>query len=843
MPSAPVQTVEVDGRRLRVSNLEKVLYPETGTTKADVIAYYTAIAPALIPYAANRPLTRKRWPNGVGTERDPLKAFFEKDLGAGVPDWVQRRPVQHSSGTKVYPLVEDRATLAWLAQAAALELHVPQWQFARDGSERNPDRIVLDFDPGPGVDLPTTAQVALIAKDILDGMGLTPYPVTSGSKGIHVYAALDGSLTSDQVSAVAHELARALEADHPDLIVSDMKKALRDGKVLIDWSQNNAKKTTIAPYSLRGRPHPTVAAPRTWDELADPDLAHLSYQEALDRYQRDGDLLAPLLRSRDAGLEPTPEHMATFVTTPDAADRLAKYRAMRDAAKTPEPVPADLGMPGSGRSFVIQEHHARRLHYDFRLEHDGVLVSWAIPKGPPTDPTVNHLAVPTEDHPLEYGTFEGEIPKGEYGAGTVTIWDAGEYEAEKWRDGKEVIATLHGRPDGGLGGQPKKFALIHTGQAGDEKNWMIHLMDGRRAKPHRPMREEPVADPDEGREAEPEEASEVGAPAEEPDRVPAALAGPVEVMLARAAERMPGPRALPGGTRWEPKWDGFRLVAEVDPGRVQLWSRQGKNLTAAFPELAAAATAQLPTGCVVDGEAVRWADDRLDFDALQRRLTASARSIHRLVEDEPTNYVVFDLLAVAGRDLRGHPYRVRRQLLDELAKGWHPPLSLSPVTDTKSVAEGWMRDLAPAGIEGVVAKGADQPYLGGRRDWVKVRHRDTFELVAGAVTGSLSDPGELILGRYIDGELRIVGRTTPVKPGAVAALRRQLRPPQAGHPWPDVIHSTAYDRFNKKHDTAITLIDPIVVEVSADTSLAGDSLRHPARYLRTRPELDPATPR
>lgn len=154
-----------------------------------------------------------------------------------------------------------------------------------------------------------------MAKNILDGMGLTPFPVTSGSKGIHVYAALDGTLTSDQVSRVAHELARAPEADHPDLIVSDMKKSLRDGKVLIDWSQNNGKKTTIAPYSLRGRTHPTVAAPRTWDELTNPGLRHLTYQEVLDRYRADGDLLAPLLRSRDPGLEPTPEHTAGCITT------------------------------------------------------------------------------------------------------------------------------------------------------------------------------------------------------------------------------------------------------------------------------------------------------------------------------------------------------------------------------------------------------------------------------------------------------------------------------------------------------------------------------------------------
>lgn len=154
MPASAAQTVEVDGRRLRVSNLDKVLYPETGTTKADAIGYYTTIAPALIPYAANRPLTRKRWPDGVGTDDVPVAAFFEKDLGAGVPDWVQRRPVQHSSGPKQYPLVEDRATLAWLAQAAALELHVPQWQFARDGGARNPDRIALDFDPGPASTCP-----------------------------------------------------------------------------------------------------------------------------------------------------------------------------------------------------------------------------------------------------------------------------------------------------------------------------------------------------------------------------------------------------------------------------------------------------------------------------------------------------------------------------------------------------------------------------------------------------------------------------------------------------------------------------------------------------------------
>src|SRR5690606_9778423 len=197
------------------------------------------------------------------------------------------------------------------------------------------------------------------------------------------------------------------------------------GKVLVDWSQNSAAKTTIAPYSLRGRARPWVAAPRTWAEIEAPGLAQLEMDEVLEVLHRRGDPLAALASP--------------------AEDRLATYRSMRDPRKTSEPVPeaAPVPRPG-GRSFVIQEHDARRKHFDFRLEHGGVLVSWALPKGEPTDPKRNHLAVRTEDHPLEYGTFEGEIPKGEYGAGHVQIWDSGVYELEKWRD-DEVIVTLEGR--------------------------------------------------------------------------------------------------------------------------------------------------------------------------------------------------------------------------------------------------------------------------------------------------------------------------------------------------------------------------------------------------------------
>jgi len=284
--SAAGQVVTVGGHRITITSLDKVLYPETGTTKADVLGYYAAVAEVLIAHAANRPATRKRWVHGVGTAAEPGHSFFQKNLDSSTPSWVARRSLPHSDHENVYPLVNDLATLTWLGQIAALELHVPQWQFGRDGQPRNPDRLVLDLDPGEGVTLAECADVARLARAILRDMGLESFPVTSGSKGIHLYAALDLSHTSDQVSAVAHELARALEADHPGLVVSEMKKSRRAGRVFVDWSQNNAAKTTIAPYSLRGTLLPTVAMPRTWSELASPGLSQVDYRQAPDRVDR-----------------------------------------------------------------------------------------------------------------------------------------------------------------------------------------------------------------------------------------------------------------------------------------------------------------------------------------------------------------------------------------------------------------------------------------------------------------------------------------------------------------------------------------------------------------------------
>ncbi|MGA3254871.1 MAG: non-homologous end-joining DNA ligase, partial [Mycobacterium sp.] len=363
-------------QQVKLTNADKVLYPATSTTKSDVFDYYTRIAEVMVPHIAGRPATRKRWPNGV---EEP--SFFEKQLASSAPDWLPRASVVHRSGTTTYPIIDSPTALAWIGQQAALEVHVPQWRFIGEPGELKPGpatRLVFDLDPGDGVTMAQLAEVARAVRDLIADIGLTTFPLTSGSKGLHLYTPLDEPVSSRGATVLAKRVAQQLENAMPALVTSTMTKSLRAGKVFLDWSQNSGSKTTIAPYSLRGREHPTVAAPRSWEELDDPALGQLRYDEVLARVAHDGDLLA-LLDALDSRASST--------------DRLTKYRSMRDASKTPEPVPKLKPATGQGNTFVIQEHHARRLHYDFRLERDGVLVSWAVPKNLPDTTSVNHLAV------------------------------------------------------------------------------------------------------------------------------------------------------------------------------------------------------------------------------------------------------------------------------------------------------------------------------------------------------------------------------------------------------------------------------------------------------------------
>lgn len=294
MPSSEKITVEVDGHRLTLSNLAKVLYPEAGFAKGEVIDYYTRIAPTLLPHLADRPLTVKRYPNGVEE-----KFFFEKNASRSTPSWVRTVTLPVPGSTKNretidYVVVEELPTLVFLANLAALELHVPQWRVPRRARKPRTDLVVFDLDPGPPATIAECCEVAMLLRDLLEADGMTPVAKTSGSKGMQVSAPVevaDPAHTSDY----AHEVAKKLERDRPDLVVSRMLKSLRPHKILVDWSQNNPAKTTVAPYSLRARPQPTVSTPLAWDEVAAGEQLSFTAGEVLDRVDEHGDLFAPVL--------------------------------------------------------------------------------------------------------------------------------------------------------------------------------------------------------------------------------------------------------------------------------------------------------------------------------------------------------------------------------------------------------------------------------------------------------------------------------------------------------------------------------------------------------------------
>ncbi|MBB2921941.1 non-homologous end-joining DNA ligase [Cellulomonas cellasea] len=291
-PQGDVQVVDVGGRPVRLTHLDRVMYPSTGTTKGEVLHYVTQVAPALLRQLRDRPVTRIRFTGGVDGE-----TFFEKNLPASAPDWVRRQTLRAAPGADdegkelTLPFLDDLASLVWATNQGALELHTPQWRVGPRGGVRHPDRLVIDLDPGPPAGLDACAEVALLVRERLRADGLACLPVTSGSKGMQLYAPLRGRRTVMEVRAYARDVAHALAAAHPDLVVAIMRKELRGGKVLLDWSQNHPAKTTITPYSLRGRERPSVAAPRRWEEIG-PGLTQLGPEEVVRRLEEHGDPLA-----------------------------------------------------------------------------------------------------------------------------------------------------------------------------------------------------------------------------------------------------------------------------------------------------------------------------------------------------------------------------------------------------------------------------------------------------------------------------------------------------------------------------------------------------------------------
>lgn len=714
----------IESRALTISNPEKLLFPEVGFSKAMVIDYYARVAPFLLPHLKNRPVTMKRYPDGIHG-----KLFYEKNAPRYTPEWVKTFPIpRESSGRSVinYILINDTATLVWLANLANLEIHPFLHRVPKTDT---PTSVVFDLDPGEHADVLDCAIVAFRLRDYLESLKLQCFAKVSGSRGLHIHVPLNSPATYERTKPFAHSVAEFLEAEHPDLAVSKMSKDERQGKVFIDWSQNAEHKTTVGVYSLRAkREQPFVSFPVNWDELREavrkkkPEALNFTPAATLERLKKEGDLFANVLKLKQKLPESLPP------------ESLAAYGGKRDFSATREPPPA-APRSGSGHRFVIQKHSASRLHYDFRLEMNGVLKSWAVPKGPPYTPAEKRLAMAVEDHPIEYLDFEGTIPKGQYGGGTVMVWDIGNYELLEGDYGKgKLHVYLTGKKLKG------EWYLVKTKDE-EGRRWLL-MKSSPGIEP--PANEDLSAITGRGMEqiAEDNDAQwnsnrgGEGPPGVDLSRLPRASAKFVEPMQSKPVARLPGG----GGWQYEIKLDGFRALAFKNNGLLELLSRNRLVLNGRFPEVAAALEA-LGDGTILDGEIVAvnkngWPDFYL--------LQGGGGSVL---------YYVFDVLAWHGRSLLGLPLRKRRAVLEWALEGWKDPVRLLGTLDAEP--ESLVSAAGKRKIEGFVAKRLDSVYEPGKRTgkWVKYRLKQGQDLVIGGYIPGRNHFSGLIAGYYENGAL------------------------------------------------------------------------------------------
>ncbi len=718
--------VELDARRLRLSNLDKVFWSAEGYTKGDLLAYYFNVADLILPYLRGRPLTMKRMPDGADG-----KFFFEKSAPSHTPDWIGRCPV-HSEDSKTklidYLMVEDAAGLLFVANLGCIEFHPLH---SRCEATTTPDYFFFDLDPMHGATFDDVLIVARHVQAALDKLGLIGFPKTSGATGMQIYVPIEPRYSYAQVRELVGNVGRLIVKADPDHATMKPRIADRGDAVFIDHNMNREGANISAVYCLRPEPGATVSTPLTWDEV-EAGLTPEDFRIAnvFKRFAATGDLFAGVLdqpqdidaalEALDVTAEPPPKHAAQARTSDEviAASKdpsLARYLEMRDFGATPEPAPA--GARGVGNSFVIQKHRATRLHYDVRLENDAALPSWAVPKGLPIEKGDKRLAVRTEDHPLEYGGFEGTIPEGHYGAGEVRIFDDGTYERIEW-DEKKVSFVLHGRRYPGL-----EYHLVRTklGKPGED-NWLVFL------------------------------ASKQGAPliASPPSFTP---------MLAEGGHQaFDDPR-----WRFEAKLDGIRALASLNTGETKLSTRNGRDITDQYPELHMIHELVNQVNAVLDAEIVAFDEDgKNSFEALQQRMNLSnEREIKRAGTRIPVALVAFDLLFLDGHDVTGLQLEDRRELLEAIVEE-DKRLQLAVYVEGAGI--GFTEHADELQLEGVMAKKLGSRYQPGKRsaDWRKIKLTNTQDCVILGWTpgqgGRSSTFGALLVGAYVRTELRWVGQ-------------------------------------------------------------------------------------
>ncbi len=705
MPASTSQVTQVGKRKLELSNLAKVLYPDDGIIKAQLIEYYFTIAPTILAHVKGRPLSLVRYPDGVGGE-----SFYQKNLPGWAPSWLEH--VMLGEEKKNYVIATEDASLVWLANLACIELHQ---MHSRAPHFDKPDYIAYDFDPPESFKFPDVVDLALQFKEHLEGFGYHPFVKTTGRKGLHVVTPIEVRSDFQQAFEAAKSVAQPFVESHATALTLQIKKDQRHGKVLLDIYRNRASQTIVAPYSARGLPGAPVSTPLTWDELPaveTPKAFRLltvpaRVKETGDPWEGIAAYATPLHTERKPAAPPAKE-LAPARTRKTPA-QLAEYSNKRAFAKTPEPARAPAApMAGGGSAFVVHRHHASRLHYDLRLERDGVLKSWAVPKGLPPRPGIKRLAVNVEDHPLEYVNFEGAIPKGEYGGGMMWKFAQGRYATTKEKkDG--FYFRLNSREI------TAEYRIYNT----KDNQWLLERLDA------------PQTD---------------------------WLRDRIEPMLAKPADTPPASSDY----SYEVKWDGLRALVALDEGEIRIHGRDGMDFTALFPELLQAEPSFRATSALFDGEIVCLEPDgKPSFRNVIHRMQQKGESaVERARAKFPAVCYLFDCLYLDGRPIVAEPLLRRREWLADAVK----KDSAYRVSETVEDGPAFFEAVKQMGLEGVMAKRRDSVYLPGKRadSWLKIKARQTAECLIVGYTEGKGDRapsfGALHLAQEREGRLAYVGK-------------------------------------------------------------------------------------
>jgi DNA ligase D-like protein (predicted ligase)/DNA ligase D-like protein (predicted polymerase)/DNA ligase D-like protein (predicted 3'-phosphoesterase) len=701
MAKKKAQVVQVGKRNLELSNLEKILFPADEVTKAEVIQYYLTIAPTILHYIKGRALTLIRFPDGIDGE-----SFYQKNRPDWAPDWLEF--VTLGKEKKDYILATEPASLVWLANLASLELHQlhgrkPEYDF--------PDYMVFDLDPPEGYDFRKVVPIAFALKEHIETFGYTPFVKTTGGKGLHICCPVEARWDFHEVFEAAQAIAKPFVEEHAETTLH-IKKDARKGRVLIDIFRIRSGQSIVAPYSLRGRNGAPVSMPLTWDALRDiksplefniNNVAEILAQqgdawEGFDAYAVELHTHRTKTPAKTKKLPPNAKHKSP--------EQLETYAKKRDFQKTPEP--SGVLKESVGNNFVVHRHHASRLHYDLRLEQDGVLKSWAVPKGLPPYPGVKRLAVQTEDHPMEYLKFDGKIPKGQYGAGEMWIYALGKYQITK--DKKDGFYFRLSSKE--VNGEYR----IHKMK---EKEWLLERVD------------EPQVN---------------------------YLKQTIEPMLSESASEPPkGDDFL-----FEMKWDGIRALIALEDGQVTMRTRNHIDITKQFPELLEGAKSFRATNGLFDAEIVSLdGDGKPVFKKVINRMSSQGdTNIQRLSKSSPVYCYVFDCLYLDGRSLINEPLLKRKEWLRDAIRPDTPYRVSEFVDDGAALFEAARQH----NLEGIMAKQKDSKYLPARRSdcWLKVKVRQTVDvLVIGYTAGKgerASLFGALQIAECVGDELQYRGK-------------------------------------------------------------------------------------